>query len=239
MKIIHFFQELIFPSGCGICGNMLVTSEEAYWGLCTECRQQLDFSLEERCTVCGKPLISEIDICMHCRKSESETDEEKFVDSMMALYPYSGIYRNLLAAYKFKQYKQLSHFLAEKLLEAGSEIKAKIYDELTWIPVPPRPGKMKQRGWDQIDYLAGKLKKNKNISVHKCLKRLNTTAQKTLNRNQRLINLKGQIVCLGKAPKNVILFDDVVTTGATLEACAEALKKAGAKHVYAVCLFYD
>jgi ComF family protein len=158
---------------------------------------------------------------------------------MIALYPYAGIYRQLLAAYKFKQHKQLAHFLTLKLLEAGMNLCEKNHHELTWVPVPPRPGKIKQSGWDQIDYLARNLEKERNVSLNKCLTRLNTKAQKTLNRNERLSNLKGHIICSGKAPQNALVFDDVVTTGATLEACAEALKKSGSERVYAICLFYD
>ncbi len=237
MNIIHFFRELIFPGGCGICGNMLVNKEEAYLGLCTECRQKLDDPLGERCTVCGRLLISEIGVCMHCRKSEDTG--ETYLGGMTALYPYAGIYKRLLTAYKFKQYKHLSRFLTSKLTEAGTRLCEKFHGSFDWVPVPPRPGKIKQKGWDQIDYLAGILKKEKHITVNTCLTRLNTKAQKTLNRNERLSNLKGQILCSKKAPKNAVIFDDVVTTGATLEACAEALKKAGTEHVYAVCLFYD
>ncbi len=234
---MHFFRELVFPGGCGICGKMLLNKEEAFFSLCAMCIQNLDYSLDSRCSICGKPLISEINICMHCR--ESENTAERSLDAMAALYPYMGIYRKLLAAYKFKQYKQLSHFLASKLIEAASQFKEKSYCDLTWVPVPPRPGKIKQKGWDQIDYLSGKLAQRKDLLVNRCLTRLNTKAQKSLNRGERLINMKGQIVCSGGAPKNAIVFDDVVTSGATLEACAETLKKAGTERVYALCLFYD
>ncbi len=237
MNIIHFIRELMFPGGCGICGSMLITGKEAYLGLCTRCEQKLEYSLDERCGTCGRPLISEIGICMHCRKTGD--NQERFLDSMMALYPYTGIYRQLLASYKFEQYKQLSFFLASKLIDAGRGIESKYGSRLTWIPVPPRPGKIKNTGWDQIDYLAGKIERGNQIPVSRCLKRLNSMAQKLLNRSERLANLKGQIICSGKAPRDVLIFDDVVTTGATLEACAESLKKAGAEHVYGVCLFYD
>lgn len=227
---------------------MLVSNEEAYFGLCAECGKKLQSSFlqNERCAVCGKPLISEINICMHCRKSEDasrdvskDDGKETFLNSMAALYPYSGIYRQLLYAYKFKQYKQLSHFLTLKLIETGNGLRTKNSGTLTWVPVPPRPGKINQNGWDQIDYLADVLEKEKKVPISKCLRRLNTKAQKTLNRDERLSNLKGQIICSGKAPKNAVIFDDVVTTGATVEACAEALRKAGTEYVYAVCLFYD
>ena len=55
----------------------------------------------------------------------------------------------------------------------------------------------------------------------------------------RKTNLMGKIICTKPAPKTVILFDDVITTGATLDACAAALKGNGAEKVYGVCLFYD
>jgi ComF family protein len=242
MNIIHFLRELIFPNGCGICGNMLLNIEEACLGLCEICMQKLDFSLDDnRCGVCGRALISEIDICMHCRKTEdaSNDGDERFLDAMIALYPYTGIYKRLLSAYKFNQHKQLAHFLTSKLIAAGNDLCEKTHGSFSWVPVPPRPGKIKQKGWDQIDYLADIMKKEKSIRVNKCLRRLNKRAQKTLNRKERLSNLKGQIICLDKAPQNAIVFDDVVTTGATLEACAEALKKAGTEHVYAIFLFYD
>ena len=106
-----------------------------------------------------------------------------------------------------------------------------------WVPVPPRAGKIKKTGWDQIIYLAKLMEKT--YPVQYCLTRMPSLSQKELNREDRLHNLKGRIIVSKLVPQNAVLFDDVYTTGATMEACAAALKAQGTKTVYGICLFYD
>jgi predicted amidophosphoribosyltransferase len=128
-----------------------------------------------------------------------------------------------------------------------------------WVPVPPRPGKIRRTGWDQAVSLAGRLdllyRRNRSrlplrmppaseasypcLPVCRCLKRLPSKTQKELNREERKRNLKGRIIRIKEVPRRVLLFDDVITTGSTLDACAEILKEGGAERVYAVSLFYD
>jgi predicted amidophosphoribosyltransferase len=108
------------------------------------------------------------------------------------------------------------------------------------VPVPPRPGKIKSAGWDQVDYLVRKFKqKNRDRLVSFCLKRKESNVQKRLNRTERMDNLKGRIFINGVIPKTVLIIDDVITTGSTMEVCSSVLKEAGAEKVYGLCLFYD
>jgi ComF family protein len=143
----------------------------------------------------------------------------------------------LLRAYKFRGQRSLAHFFAAKILEARDIFfDGAVFGELTLVPVPPREGKIKKAGWDQIEAIARILEKR--VTVRRCLKRLPSMSQKKLNAEERAKNLKGRIICAKKPPRNILLFDDVYTTGATLEVCSAALKESGAEKVYGLCLFY-
>lgn len=229
-------RELIFPRGCALCGGLLVSGEETGRSLCDACAALFPADASPRCRVCGKPLISEKGICMACRKG---TDFA--FDAAVAVYPYSGRFERLLAAYKFEGFVALSGFFAEKLLEArdffpgGSE-------NAVWVPVPPRPGKIRRSGWDQVEELGRALtRKDGKLPVRRVLKRLPSKSQKELDKEERRHNLDGKIVVREpfESGRDIVLFDDVFTTGATLSVCARALKDSGAARVLALSLFYD
>ena len=178
------------------------------------------------CQCCGKPLISEHEKCMACRNGNGFAFDRAFV-----LFPYTGKYQKLLASYKFQKNTALANFFADKMTE--------IINNFTIIPVPPKPGKIKKNGWDQVELIACKLEKDSNLPVNRCLKRLASKSQKELGRENRQTNLKGRIVAVSAVPQTAFVIDDVMTTGSTLDACATALKEAGTKTVYGLCLFYD
>ncbi|MDR0569354.1 MAG: double zinc ribbon domain-containing protein [Spirochaetaceae bacterium] len=225
-------EEYLFPRGCAVCGAMLMDPEEAQYGLCAECRAGLTIAQETRCSQCGRPLISEIGVCLACRNGEPW-----HADQSTALFPYTGIYRDLLSAYKFGRYRRTGVFLAEKILEGLALLPLSPSAEL--VPVPPRPGKLKKTGWDQISVLAAILSRTKSCPrICRCLKRLPSQSQKELDKENRKINLTRRIRHTRKVPKEAVVFDDVITTGSTLNACAAALKEAGAEKVYGICLFY-
>ncbi|GHV89510.1 amidophosphoribosyltransferase [Spirochaetia bacterium] len=241
--MIFQLREFFFPRFCALCGASLLGREEAWYGLCQDCRLGLHDEEGPRCSRCGRPLISELDLCLPCRNKgagEGETSSavpcEGSCDRIVVIFPYTGRYRKLLGAYKFGRNPALGHFLEEKLLAGVQRLSPQAPAVL--CPVPPRPGKIRRTGWDQVEYLA-KLLEGDKLPVQRCLKRLPSRSQKTLDREHRLTNLKGRFIPVKKIPPELILFDDVITTGATLEACAAALKAAGAERVYGIGLFYD
>jgi len=197
--------------------------------------EQISASQEgKKCNLCNKTLISEIETCLLCRNGT-----QRSYDRLWTLFPYTGKFRILLTEYKFGKKLALANYLAEKvinLIQETTEMK-----EACLIPVPPRPGKIKNTGWDQVDYLVKRVSKlsKGNISVYSCLKRRKSKVQKQLNRKDRLENMKGRIFLNGTVPSTAIVIDDVITTGSTIEVCASVLKDSGAQKVYGLCLFYD
>jgi ComF family protein len=234
MKILNAFllqtKNFFFPAFCALCGSSFDLLSEIKYGLCAQCLSAIIPITENTCNYCGKPLISEIDYCLSCRNGSGHSYKRQW-----ALFPYTGKYRRLMKEYKFEKKLSIADFFAEKVKNILFD---PVFDGAHVVPVPPRPGKIKSSGWDQVDYLVKRLEKISDIPVCRCLKRRESKIQKQLNRDERLENLKGRIYLNGKPPKIAVVIDDVTTTGATMEICSSVLKENGTETVYGICLFY-
>jgi ComF family protein len=103
------------------------------------------------------------------------------------------------------------------------------------VPVPVHPARLRQRGYNQARLLADELGRAAGLQVIDLLERRRETArQHGLGRVARLHNLRGAFAVRDghRAPATAILVDDILTTSATLEACAQTLRRAGSKHVF-------
>ena len=147
--------------------------------------------------------------------------------------------------------RMLSPFFAKMIFEALCKIdgSSEVSKEVI-IPVPPRKGKIAEKGWDQIEDLCLFLNKRYGCKICRLLKRNSSVQQKKLKREERLslihsaYELKSSASLKkilkpygGKIPKKVWLLDDVCTTGSTIESCAHALKEAGVECVKVITLF--
>ena len=234
LKIFYLVRGFLFPCDCALCAGSLISAGEMRIGLCGRCKASFKLETGRRCNLCGMPLISERENCLSCRNGAQHS-----YDRLWVLFPYTGVYRKLLSAYKFEKNLALADFLAEKVwevIDAEPELKGACI-----VPVPPRPGKIKSSGWDQIDFLVKRMEKfrKEGLDVRRCLKRSKSNVQKRLSRTQRVENLRGRIALQGQAPVTALVIDDVITTGSTMEVCSASLKEGGSKKVYGLCLFYD
>ncbi len=229
---------LLSPVDCVLCGKIVQNS----YPLCPECAEKLLSAVRARardlsqsCDVCGVPLISTHTLCMKCRTLNGERALKK----IFPLLPYSASVQDLLVTWKIGGIRGFTRFFADLLdafLRNGPDL-----ERIPLVPVPPRPGKIAERGWDQIQDLSRYLSRERGYAVYDCLQRTASVEQKKLGRADRFANISGAIVAKGDRayPREVIVLDDLVTTGATLEACARALKAAGCETVYGLTLFFD
>jgi competence protein ComFC len=230
---LNFFLEIVFPSRCLLCGELLLPGGNNRCHLCPECKTKLVPIQGKRCMKCSTQLISENEICTRCR-----TQHYHFTRNY-SLFEYRDVIKELLYYYKFKAKQKLAVFFAEliypylKTMEERSII----------IPIPSRRRNVRKRGWDQIKTIGRILQNHYKLPVHFCLKRRGGLAQKELNIEDRFKNIYGKIVCKPldrlKGVQKAILLDDIFTTGATANECARVLLNQGVKEVSVFTIALD
>lgn len=216
--------------------------------LCKKCFSSFsNIALSEgdfRCEKCGRPLTSEIKICSFCRNGTVV----KSVDKVFALQTYRLWKKNLLFSWKMFDKRILSPFFAQIIEKKIKQIEKSFGKKLFVVPVPPRPNKKITKGWDQIEDLCFYMKKGFGREILPILKRNTTVQQKKLGRLERFQTI-GKAYSINekffekkknssfKIPNSVVIIDDIITTGSTLEDCASVLKKIGVLNVYTITLF--
>lgn len=179
---------------------------------------------------CGKPLQKEsCEYCADCRGKDSNVVQGRSL--WLHQDPVPG------AVYRFKYHNRRYYgivFAREMAVHYGEWIDSKGIEVI--IPVPLHPLKKRKRGFNQAEILAGSLSEQTGIPVRTdILFRIKKTSpQKVLGPGERRANLKGAFAVSGKweACRNVLLIDDIYTTGSTIERCAGILKKAGVENVW-------
>lgn len=233
----------VFISGgrnCAVCGRLVFLKP-----VCNSCIHKhfnvKNLLSKERCECCGRELISMKGKCMVCR----ENAVLKSTDRVIPLFSYRLWNRELMFRWKMKEERELSPLFAKFLAEVLKKIGKPVI-----VPVPPRKGKIRKKGWDQIEELCTFLEKRYGFTILRILERNSSEQQKKLTRIKRLESIKSAYsLCpppvLKKAlkkvsslmPESVCIIDDVCTTGSTLESCAALLKASGVKNVTAITLF--
>jgi len=153
----------------------------------------------------------------------------------MAAFAHDGVLRRVLQRLKYGGAASLARPLAGAALPAFRRLQAVVPRTAPLVPVPVHRDRLLLRGYNQAELLAVELARQSGRRVAPILvRRRPTLRQHHLGRSERLRNLEAAFEARPglRAPPVVLLVDDIVTTAATLEACAAALRRAGARQVY-------
>ena len=203
----------------------------------------LDLLFPPRCPFCRAFLRDyEKDLCHKCAGSlprvpeSADRQDFRYIERCISPLYYTGKVRESLLRYKFgglRVYaKTYAALMAERL-----EKRECSFDVITWVPLSAK--RLRTRGYDQARLLAREIAKRCGVPHEQLLiKTTDTPAQSgTHSRQERKLNVKG-VYRPDTLPmiqgKNILLVDDIVTTGSTLDECARVLKASGAKSVSAV-----
>lgn len=222
MKFLKKMQSIFFPPAftCDICGIETFGSN-----LCPDCLKSVTFNSGTTCPVCGRKTVRP-EICLECK-----ADAPLYKKAVSPLVYDGGVIR-LIA--KFKNGSgYLKDYFADLMATSFKALPAA--DCIVSVPVTP--GAKRRRGYDQCKLLAHALSARTGVPVldGAVLKVKKTREQKGLSLKERTENLEGSFrVAQPKdlKGKDVLLVDDVQTTGATAREMCKVLLKAGCKHVY-------
>lgn len=218
--LCEIFVDFFFPSRCISCGK---------WGnfLCTDCSNKLPQITPPVCTKCGRPESSG-PLCATCWGWNSQ------IDGIRSPFRFDGAVRQVIYELKYHNLKAIAGKMAQLLFQYI------VYNPLPFdvlIAVPLHKSRLKQRGYNQSELIAKKLSNLLLLPLltkSLCRSRDCPPQARTETVEERRKNVHNAFICndLGLAGKKVLLIDDVCTSGATMEACAAALKRAKAASVW-------
>ena len=198
--------ELIFPRRCGFC-NLLIKEDYA----CKKCKKKLEYIYN----------------------NEVDNIVEKNFEIIVSAYIYTGIIREKLLEFKFKNKKYLYRALTEKLLK---DLQRYVNDIDYIVPVPISFKRYMERGYNQSYLIAKHIseKVNKPLCRFVLIKSKNNKKQSELGVKARITNVNNVYKVLNTKiiyGKNILLIDDIYTTGATVNECSKVLKQSGVKNI--------
>jgi predicted amidophosphoribosyltransferase len=186
------------------------------------------------CAACGRSCRPAAIVCSRCGRRLATAEPllgkgPPGLDRAWSSAPHEGVARDLVVALKFRRLLPVAGLMADRIqwLAPAHVLSGAI------VPVPPAPPRLRRRGFDPAGELAAALAERLEGPLEACLARRGGRRQVGRRRAERL-GQPPRIEATGIAPRSVLLVDDVLTTGATLSACAQALRAAGAARVVAV-----
>jgi ComF family protein len=223
-KLGEITLNLLFPKWCIGCGK-----EGAL--ICSSCRSLLPRVMPPLCPRCGRPQPSGM-LCPSCVGWRAE------IDGIRSPFRFDGVMRQAIYQLKYRNLRAVATTLAQLLNDylVTNPVPGEVL-----VPVPLHRKRLRERGYNQSSLLAKELGKLINLPiVDDCLirQRHALPQARTPTVEERQSNVADAFTCCAGRlrDKQVILIDDVATSGATIDACAAALKAAGATSVWGLTL---
>jgi competence protein ComFC len=224
---------VLFPSGCRLCEALLTRADRL--PVCDSCLESFREIPVEICGRCGQPwaeggdVDGDENVCRECR-------ERGFAfDAARNFGVYDGALARAIVLMKYERIEPLGEWFAKRLLGAARRIPEEFTADLV-VPVPLHRTRQKERGFNQVDLFGRPLARKLRLPYRPVLlKRARARPEKhLLHFEERWEAVRGAFVIRegGRVDNlRILLLDDVMTSGATLDACSRALRKAGAKSV--------
>lgn len=225
-QILDFF----FPKRCLGCGRV-----GAY--ICEICEEKIPFLEDQYCAVCQRLSVGGF---THYRCQGLYKP-----DRLLSLLKYQDLGRELVTSLKYEKVTELRPVIAQYVTSFLDESGVSLGGEAVTTFVPTHPLKFLERGFNQSELIAKEISRAKGLKLLPVLdKVLETPSQTTLSKKERKKNIEGSFALNPKFKgevigRDILLIDDVFTTGATLLECSKVLKKGGARFIYLLALSKD
>lgn len=231
-RVLDAVRDFFFPPVCIACER-----DSRTLPLCEECETKIHAIEQRFCQRCGAPLEKSrrSKICLECAKHPLS------LSRIRAWARFTYPLDKVVYAFKYEQRQRLAGYFAQKLSLVLSSDRALSTADLI-VAIPLHPFKRWRRGYNQSEELAKALSRQVRIPCDKVLSRSKMTRTQTkLSASQRRANVEGAFSVSPKrvhllSDKRILLLDDVITTGSTLDEAAKVLLDAGAKDVMGLAI---
>lgn len=224
----EFLLNLLFPSRCAVCGELLPLAERR---LCASCAEHIPYLSKDTCPHCGGR-SADGGICSFCMKSYA-------FECAYAAFSYATL-RRTIHLFKYSGSIPIGRVLGDLLAEYVLQFQPQLLREIdVMLAVPLHAQRQKQRGFNQTHILCERLAARTGLPFSELglERKRDTVAQSLLSVQERKKNLRDAFRAAADfSEKRVLLVDDIFTTGTTCQECARELYRAGAAEVIVLCL---
>lgn len=237
MRILDFFLDLLFPRRCLSCGKF-----GKY--ICDSCVSMIQYIDTSVCPACEKPAVD--------GRTHPRCQRKYSLDGLTSIFSYQGVIREAIKKIKYKPFafdisKTLVSLTLKRINQEDSlfsSLSQKVKQKPHFVPIPLHQSRERARGFNQAEVLGRIFAQEWDLPFISDLliRHRKTKPQVKLKGRERKENVKGAFKVNPNCQlpitnyKNILLFDDVWTTGATMRTCGNLLKRAGAKFVWGLTL---